>query len=74
MFKWYKLGSVEDMIEWKIFRIFATNINLFFKCAGTKVMCLLNGVVPCNRHILELIDLIKPKIRDLADDSNVVRC
>ncbi|KAG1655198.1 Proteasome activator complex subunit 3 [Nymphon striatum] len=40
---------------------------------GTKVMGLPNGVVKSNKLILELIDMIKPKLRTLADDSNVLK-
>lgn len=39
---------------------------------GTKVMILPNGPVPCNKYICELIHLVKPHIRQLVEDSNLV--
>lgn len=39
---------------------------------GTKVMALLNGPVPCNKSLCELIHLVKPHIRQLVEDSNLV--
>ncbi len=39
---------------------------------GTKVLALPGGPVPVNHHIVELIDEIKPKIRELIDYANKV--
>lgn len=39
---------------------------------GTKVMILPNGSVPCNKKLCELILLVKPHIRQLVEDSNLV--
>lgn len=39
---------------------------------GTKVMILANGPVPCNKSLCELIHLVKPHIRQLVEDSNLV--
>lgn len=39
---------------------------------GTKVMILPNGPVPCNKSLCELIHLVKPHIRQLVEDSNLV--
>lgn len=37
---------------------------------GSKVLALLGGAVPSNHHIIELVDEIKPKIRELIDNAN----
>ena len=39
---------------------------------GTKVFILPNGPVPCNKHITDLIQMVKPLIRKLVDDANFV--
>ena len=44
----------------------------FLESLGTKVMALPFGPVPSNHHIVELVDEIKPKIRELIDNSNKV--
>lgn len=41
--------------------------------AGTKVMILPNGSVKCNEHICELIKVVKPVIRGLVEDSNLLK-
>lgn len=41
--------------------------------SGTKVMALPNGPVPCNQRLCDLIKIVKPYIRQLLEDSNVVR-
>ena len=40
--------------------------------SGTKVMILPNGPVPCNKPIDELLHIVKPYIRQLLEDSNLV--
>lgn len=40
---------------------------------GTKVYVLPNGTVPCNKPLSDLIHLVKPHIRELVEDSNLVR-
>ncbi|GLV41892.1 Proteasome regulator gamma [Carabus blaptoides fortunei] len=40
---------------------------------GTKVMALLNGPVPCNSSLCDLIHLVKPHIRQLVEDSNLLK-
>ena len=48
---------------------------LFIICvtsAGTPVIALPNGTVPCNKQLVSLAETIKPKIRDLIDHSNMV--
>ena len=39
---------------------------------GTKVLVLPNGVAPCNKHVVELIETVKPLIRQLVEDANLV--
>lgn len=39
---------------------------------GTKVMALLNGSVFSNKQIMEVIGVVKPHIRKLVEDSNLV--
>ena len=40
--------------------------------SGSKVLALPGGAVPSNHHIIELVDEIKPKIRELIDNANKV--
>lgn len=40
--------------------------------SGTKVMVLPNGPVPCNKPLCDLIRIVKPYIRQLLEDSNLV--
>lgn len=40
---------------------------------GTKVMLLPSGSVPSNKHLVELIDIVKPRIRKLMEDSNLLK-
>ena len=40
--------------------------------SGTKVMILPNGLVPCNKPLCDLIHIVKPYIRQLLEDSNLV--
>ena len=39
---------------------------------GTRVYALPNGSVPCNKPLSDLIHLVKPHIRELVEDSNLV--
>lgn len=39
---------------------------------GTKVMILPTGSVPTNKNLVDLIDNVKPHIRKLVEDSNLV--
>ena len=39
---------------------------------GTKVFALTSGPVPCNTKITNLIDIVKPHIRQLVEDANLV--
>ncbi|XP_041979437.1 proteasome activator complex subunit 3 isoform X1 [Aricia agestis] len=40
---------------------------------GTKVYALPNGTVPCNKPLSDLIHLVKPHIRELVEDSNLLK-
>lgn len=40
---------------------------------GTKVMALPSGAVYTNKHLVELIELVKPNIRKLVEDSNLLK-
>ncbi|GBP61827.1 Proteasome activator complex subunit 3 [Eumeta japonica] len=39
---------------------------------GTRVYALPNGTVPCNKPLSDLIHLVKPHIRELVEDSNLM--
>ncbi|XP_075156160.1 proteasome activator complex subunit 3-like isoform X2 [Haematobia irritans] len=41
--------------------------------AGTKVMYLATGSVPCNTPLCEMIKVVKPIIRKLVEDSNLLK-
>ncbi|XP_008205189.1 proteasome activator complex subunit 3 isoform X3 [Nasonia vitripennis] len=41
--------------------------------SGTKVMVLPNGSVPCNKHLCDLLHIVKPYIRQLLEDSNLLK-
>ncbi|XP_066603207.1 proteasome activator complex subunit 3 isoform X2 [Prorops nasuta] len=41
--------------------------------SGTKVMALPSGPVPCNTSLCELIYIVKPYIRQLLEDSNLLK-
>lgn len=41
--------------------------------SGTKVLALPTGRVTCNTPICELIKVVKPFIRDLVEDSNLLK-
>lgn len=40
---------------------------------GTKVMALPSGSVKCNQQITDLIQVVKPIIRELVEDSNMLK-
>ncbi|XP_013186898.1 proteasome activator complex subunit 3 isoform X3 [Amyelois transitella] len=40
---------------------------------GSKVYALPNGTVPCNKPLSDLIHLVKPHIRELVEDSNLLK-
>lgn len=46
--------------------------NSLEEVSGTKVMVLPNGPVQCNKPLCELIHIVKPYIRQLLEDSNLV--
>lgn len=39
---------------------------------GTKVMALPTGTVPCNKQLCDLVYVVKPHIRQLVEDANLV--
>lgn len=39
---------------------------------GTKVMAISSGLVPCNKQMCDLVQQVKPHVRQLVEDSNVV--
>jgi proteasome activator subunit 3 (PA28 gamma) len=39
---------------------------------GTKVMALPTGTVPCNKHLCDVVAVVKPHIRQLIEDANLV--
>lgn len=41
--------------------------------AGTKVLALPSGTVTCNTPICDLINIVKPIIRELVEDSNMLK-
>ncbi|KAF4520931.1 hypothetical protein B566_EDAN008906 [Ephemera danica] len=55
-------------------------VNKKWKCdakleeiPGTKVMAMANGLVPCNKQMCELVQKVKPHVRQLVEDSNVLK-
>ncbi|XP_055914225.1 proteasome activator complex subunit 3 [Eupeodes corollae] len=44
-----------------------------FCVPGTKVMALPTGTVPCNAPLCEMIKIVKPIIRKLVEDSNLLK-
>uniref|UniRef100_A0A2L2XXS9 Proteasome activator complex subunit 3 n=2 Tax=Parasteatoda tepidariorum TaxID=114398 RepID=A0A2L2XXS9_PARTP len=40
---------------------------------GTKVLLLPNGTVPSNTHIVDVVELVKPRIQQLVEDANVLK-
>jgi proteasome activator subunit 3 (PA28 gamma) len=40
---------------------------------GTKVYAFSAGTVPCNKFIIELVDILKPHIRQLVEDTNLLK-
>ncbi|OTF73101.1 proteasome activator complex subunit 3-like protein, partial [Euroglyphus maynei] len=40
---------------------------------GSRVLILPYGSVRCNKHIVELIDIVKPLIRQLVEDTNLLK-
>ncbi|PNF20712.1 Proteasome activator complex subunit 3 [Cryptotermes secundus] len=41
--------------------------------SGTKVMALLSGAVPCNKHLCDVVAVVKPHIRQLIEDANLLK-
>lgn len=49
------------------------SINITTTVQGTKVMALPSGTVNCNAPICDLIKIVKPVIRKLVEDSNLLK-
>ncbi|KAH6939730.1 hypothetical protein HPB50_021103 [Hyalomma asiaticum] len=49
---------------------FLPHMSLF---AGTKVLVLPTGSVGTNNHIVSIVDIVKPKIWQLVDDTNILK-
>ena len=47
--------------------------NSIDNTSGTKVMVLPHGPVPCNKPLCDLIHIVKPYIRQLLEDSNLLK-
>lgn len=62
------LNHSEDVPSTKKLKVDNSIVNT----SGTKVMVLPNGPVPCNKPMCDLICIIKPYIRQLVEDSNLV--
>lgn len=41
--------------------------------AGTRVMALASGPVPCNQSLCDLVMVVKPHIRQLVEDANLLK-
>lgn len=53
-------------------RVESSEVSNNSSIEGTKVYVLPSGTVPCNKPLSELIHLVKPHIRELVEDSNLV--
>ncbi|KAG5874408.1 hypothetical protein JTB14_033165 [Gonioctena quinquepunctata] len=50
-----------------------TKLDSCFSQDGTKVMILPTGSVTTNKHLVDLIEQVKPHIRKLVEDSNLMK-
>ncbi|XP_044753397.1 proteasome activator complex subunit 3 isoform X1 [Coccinella septempunctata] len=50
-----------------------TKYDNCFSQDGTKVCILPTGSVPTNKHLVELVESVKPHIRKLVEDSNLMK-
>lgn len=48
-------------------------VNASIALGGTKVLALTSGVVNCNQPINDIIKIVKPVIRALVEDSNLLK-
>lgn len=53
-------------------RVDSSEVSSNSTIEGTRVYALPNGTVPCNKPLSDLIHLVKPHIRELVEDSNLV--
>lgn len=61
-----------DGLQGKNFNIVANFLCEYFVLLGTKVVAFINGVVPCNKRLLELINIVKPIVREVVESVNKV--
>lgn len=54
-------------------RKFSVLSNDVSELQGTKVLLLPNGSVPSNSHIVDVVELVKPRIQQLVEDANVLK-
>ncbi|CAK1556388.1 unnamed protein product [Leptosia nina] len=54
-------------------RVDSSEISSNTTLEGTRVYALPNGSVPCNKPLSDLIHLVKPHIRELIEDSNLLK-
>ncbi|XP_013164400.1 PREDICTED: proteasome activator complex subunit 3 isoform X2 [Papilio xuthus] len=54
-------------------RVDSTDTSSNSTIDGTRVFALPNGTVPCNKPLSDLIHLVKPHIRELVEDSNLLK-
>ncbi|OWR41106.1 proteasome activator complex subunit 3 isoform X1 [Danaus plexippus] len=54
-------------------RLDTSEVSSVMTVEGTMVYALPNGTVPCNKPLSDLIHLVKPHIRELVEDSNLLK-
>jgi len=54
-------------------RKFSVLSNDVSELQGTKVLLLPNGSVPSNKYIVDVVELVKPRIQQLVEDANVLK-
>ncbi|XP_045498387.1 proteasome activator complex subunit 3 isoform X1 [Colias croceus] len=54
-------------------RVDSSEVSSNSTIEGTRVYALPNGSVPCNKPLCDLIHLVKPHIRELIEDSNLLK-
>ncbi|XP_018900120.2 proteasome activator complex subunit 3 isoform X1 [Bemisia tabaci] len=40
---------------------------------GTKVFSIISGTVPCNKYLTDVIKIVKPYIKELIEDANILK-
>ncbi|XP_050666205.1 proteasome activator complex subunit 3 isoform X1 [Leptidea sinapis] len=54
-------------------RVDSSEVSSNSSIDGTRVYALPNGTVPCNKPLCDLIHIVKPYIRELIEDSNLLK-